>query len=438
MTSNLVELHVELVDINLLKPYAMNARAHSRKQVRRIADSIKQFGFTNPLLIDELGEVIAGHGRLQAAQQLKLGQVPVIRLRHLDTAQKRALRLADNRIAELSSWTPELLTSELQFLVETDFAVEVTGFDTIDLDRILTPASTEQDPDDAPVPAPPDQPTSRSGDIWLLGNHKLICGDARLSETYIALLGTELADLVITDPPYNVPISGHVSSTARHGNFAMASGEMSRAEFQQFLSQALSCARERSRPGSVHYVFMDWRSLAELLAVGANVYGHLLNICVWAKTNAGMGSFYRSQHEFIAVFRHGDVAHINNVQLGRLGRHRSNLWTYAGATTFSRTRDADLVDHPTVKPIAMIADAIRDASRPGDLVLDPFGGSGSTLLAADKVGRRAALIEFDPAYVDVILRRFEERTGIAPILAATGLTAHVVQKQRQQEAHHGE
>ena len=294
------------------------------------------------------------------------------------------------------------------------------------------------DPDDPPVPAPPDQPTSRSGDIWLLGKHKLICGDARLPETYTALLGAELADLVITDPPYNVPISGHVSSTARHGNFAMASGEMSRAEFQQFLSQALSCARERSRPGSVHYVFMDWRSLAELLAVGANVYGHLLNICVWAKTNAGMGSFYRSQHEFIAVFRHGDVAHINNVQLGRLGRHRSNLWTYAGATTFSRTRDADLVDHPTVKPIAMIADAIRDASRPGDLVLDPFGGSGSTLLAADKVGRRAALIEFDPAYADVILRRFEERTGIAPILAATGLTVHVVQRQRRQEAHHGE
>lgn len=438
MTSNLVELHVDLVDINLLKPYAMNARAHSRKQVRRIADSIKQFGFTNPLLIDELGEVIAGHGRLQAAQQLKLGQVPVIRLRHLDTAQKRALRLADNRIAELSSWTPELLTSELQFLVETDFAVEVTGFDTIDLDRILTPANAADDPDDAPVPAPPDQPTSRPGDIWLLGNHKLICGDARLPETYTALLGAELADLVITDPPYNVPISGHVSSTARHGNFAMASGEMSRAEFQRFLSQALGCARERSRPGSVHYVFMDWRSLAELLAVGANVYGHLLNICVWAKTNAGMGSFYRSQHEFIAVFRHGDVAHINNVQLGRLGRHRSNLWTYAGATTFSRTRDADLVDHPTVKPIAMIADAIRDASRPGDLVLDPFGGSGSTLLAADKIGRRAALIEFDPAYVDVILRRFEERTGIAPILAATGLTVHVVQRQRQQEAHHGE
>ena len=438
MTSDLVELHVELVDINLLKPYAMNARAHSRKQVRRIADSIKQFGFTNPLLIDELGEVIAGHGRLQAAQQLKLGQVPVIRLRHLDTAQKRALRLADNRIAELSSWTPELLTSELQFLVETDFAVEVTGFDTIDLDRILTPASTEQDPDDAAVPAPPDQPTSRSGDIWLLGGHKLICGDARLPKTYTALLGAELADLVITDPPYNVPISGHVSGTARHGNFAMASGEMSSAEFQWFLSKALGCARERSRPGSVHYVFMDWRSLAHLLAVGASVYGHLLNICVWAKTNAGMGSFYRSQHEFIAVFRHGDVAHINNVQLGRLGRHRSNLWTYAGATTFSRTRDADLVDHPTVKPIAMIADAIRDASKPGDLVLDPFGGSGSTLLAADKVGRRAALIEFDPAYVDVILRRFEERTGIAPILAATGLTVHVVQRQRRQEAHHGE
>lgn len=430
MESCLKNLSVELVDIELIKPFSSNARAHSRKQIQRIVGSIKQFGFTNPLLIDNDNEIIAGHGRYEAAQQLKLKTVPAIRLHHLDDAGKRALRLADNRIAELSRWSPELLASELSVLIETDFAVEVTGFDAIDLDKILSPSTSTDDPDDAPVPLPANCPVSRLGDLWLLGEHKVICGDARLPETYDTLLGTDLVDLVIADPPYNVPIQGHVSGTARHGNFAMASGEMSQDDFRGFLTAVLALSHERSRLGSVHFVFMDWRGLAQLLAVGEKVYGHLLNLCVWAKTNAGMGSFYRSQHELVAVFRHGDVSHVNNVQLGRLGRYRSNLWTYAGATTFSRTRRLDLVDHPTVKPVAMIADAIHDASKPADLVLDPFGGSGSTLLAAQSAGRRAALIEIDPAYVDVILRRFEEATGIVPHLSSDGSTVHEVKQQR--------
>lgn len=430
MNSCLENLTIDLVDIDLIKPFASNARTHSRKQIKRIADSIKQFGFTNPLLIDNANEIIAGHGRYEAAQQLKLETVPAIRILHLDDAGKRALRLADNRIAELSSWSPELLASELSVLVETDFAVEVTGFDAIDLDKLLSPNTSDDDPDDAPVPLPSCCPVSRLGDLWLLGEHKLICGDARLPETYDTLLGSDLADLVITDPPHNVPILGDVSGTARHGNFAMASGEMSLDDFRAFLTAVLSLSQERSRLGSVHYVFMDWRGLAQLLAVGEKVYGPLLNLRVWAKTNAGMGSFYRSQHELVAVFRHGDVSHINNVQLGRLGRYRSNLWTYAGATAFSRTRESDLVDHPTVKPVAMIADAIRDASKPGDLVLDPFGGSGSALLAAQSVGRRAALIEIDPAYVDVILRRFENATRIVPRLSGDGLTVHEVKEWR--------
>jgi len=329
----------------------------------------------------------------------------------------------------MSTWTIEVLSSELQFLVDTDFAIETTGFDAIDLDKLLTPTSAA-DPDDRPVPPLPTRPVSRTGDLWLLGEHRLLCGDARLAETYDALLGAERSDLIITDVPFNLPIPGHVSSSKRHRNFAMASGEMSPSQFRQFLATALSLARDRSRLGSIHYVFMDWRSIGLLLSLGEELYSDLLNICVWAKTNAGMGSFYRSQHELVAVFRHGDVSHVNNVQLGRLGRHRSNLWTYAGATTFSRSRAADLADHPTVKSIALIADAIRDASKPGDLILDPFGGSGSALLASHSVGRRAALIEIDPAYVDLALRRFEDRTGVTPTLAADGLSIDAVRQQR--------
>jgi DNA modification methylase len=432
MTYHKTALQVEYVDMTSLRPYIANARAHPRRQIQRIAKSIEQFGFANPILIDKTGEIIAGHGRFEAAQQLGLNTVPVIRLSHLTDAQKRALRIADNRIAEQSSWTPELLSSELQFLIDDDFEVELTGFDAIDLDRLLSPEACQQDPDDTPVPSPPAAPLTRLGDIWLLGGHRVICGDAQQAETYSALLGGERADLVITDPPYNVPIPGHVSGTARHRNFAMASGEMSEAEFQAFVSRVLTRARDHSRLGSLHYVFMDWRGLGTLLKVGSDLYQQQLNLCVWAKTNAGMGSFYRSPHELVAVYRHGDISHINNVQLGRLGRHRSNLWTYAGATTFSPTRKADLIDHPTVKPVALLADAIRDASKPGDLVLDPFGGSGSTLLAAQHTGRRSALIEIDPAYVDVILRRFEERTGIAPVLAANGATIAEIRNERKE------
>lgn len=429
MKYNFDKLQIEIVSIAAIKPYANNARTHSHRQVQRIVESIKQFGFTNPLLIDDVGEIIAGHGRFAAAQRLKLAELPVIRLNHLDPAQKRALRLADNRIAEMSTWTIEVLSSELQFLVETDFAIETTGFDAIDLDKLLTPTSAA-DPDDRPVPPLPKRPVSRIGDLWLLGDHRLLCGDARTAESYDALLGQERADLIITDVPFNVPILGHVSSSKRHRNFAMASGEMSPSQFRQFLATALGLARDWSRQGSIHYVFMDWRSIGLLLSLGEELYSALLNICVWAKTNAGMGSFYRSQHELIAVFRHGDVSHVNNVQLGRLGRHRSNLWTYAGATAFSRSRTSDLADHPTVKPIALIADAIRDGSKPGDLILDPFGGSGSALLAAHSVGRRAALIEIDPAYVDLALRRFEDRTGMKPTLAADGLSIDAVRQER--------
>ncbi len=413
----LTKLHVlELVELARLKPYPRNPRIHSRTQIQRLANSIAEFGFTNPVLIDEANVVIAGHGRIDAAKLLQMRQLPAYRLTGLSEAQKIALRIADNRIAEQSSWSADALAGELQLLIDADFSVELTGFDTIDLDRLLTPEAADAGENEPPIPPCPANPVSRPGDIWQLGRHSLICASALDKATLRQLLGDRIADLVLTDPPYNVPIPGHVSGQSHHKNFAMASGEMSEAEFGNFLSTALCNARDHARDGSLHYVFIDWRSVGLLLSLGGRIFDRLMNLCVWAKTNAGMGSFYRSQHELIAVFKKGSSAHVNNVQLGRLGRNRSNLWQHVGASSFSKSRDADLAEHPTVKPTALLIDAIRDATAPGDLVLDPFGGSGSTLLAAELSGRTAALAEIEPAYVDVILQRFQTMTGIEPLL----------------------
>jgi DNA modification methylase len=411
------QIQVETVSLASLRPYARNARHHSPAQIKAIAASIAEFGITNPPLIDEHSEIIAGHGRIAAAQKLKLKTLPIIRILGLSETQKRALRLADNKLALNSSWSTELLARELEDLTATEFDITLTGFDIIEIDKLTTP-SLDLMGEDPPLPEPPVSPVSREGDIWSLGDHRLIVGDARDPSTYLKLVGQERADMVITDPPYNVPIAGHVSSKkrARHDEFRMASGEMSKEQFSAFLTTTLSLARDVSRAGSLHYVFADWRMIGTLTAIGDELYSSLMNIAVWAKPNGGMGSFYRSQYELIAIFKHGDGPYVNNIQLGRMGRYRSNVWQYPGASGFSKSRKKDLADHPTVKPVALLADAIRDASCPGDLVLDPFGGSGSTLMAAQLTKRRAALIEIEPKFADVTCRRFHEHTGIEPAL----------------------
>lgn len=423
---------MEMMDVTALRPYARNARIHSKKQVARIAASIAEYGFTNPPLIDEDGEIIAGHGRVAAAKQLRLQGIPVIRLMGLSDVQKRALRLADNKLALDSAWSVELLAEELKGLITTDFDLSLTGFDAIEIDKLVTPSLSVADQDDE-VPAPPSDPVTQGGDIWALGIHRIVCGDAREVGSYHAVLGAELADAVVADPPFNVPIAGNVSGkgSVKHADFEMASGEMSRNEFREFLSTGLSLARQNSRNGSLHYVFSDWRMIGLLTGIGEEVYSKLLNIIAWIKPNAGLGSHYRSQHELIAVFKNGDAAHINNVQLGRMGRYRSNVWQYAGASSFSKTRKRDLADHPTVKPLMMIADAIRDATNPGGLVLDPFGGSGTTLIAAELIGRRACLIEIEPKFVDVTMRRFQDRTGVEPKLLPEMTPLSQIRKQRE-------
>lgn len=409
-----------------LKPYTRNARTHSPKQTAEIAASIRAFGFNNPVLIDKDDGIVAGHGRVEAAKLLGLATVPTIRLEHLSETQKRAYILADNRLAEKAGWDREILAIELQHLmaIDLDFDVSLTGFSMPEIDVLieeLTAKPAKADPGDV-VPAIAGPAVTRPGDLWHIGPHRLICGDATDARTYAQLLGGEQAQLVFTDPPYNVKIDGHVSGlgAVKHREFAMASGEMTEGEFTAFLGSVFENLAAASADGAIHFVCMDWRHLGEVLAAARGHYAELKNLCVWAKTNGGMGSLYRSQHELVFVFKSGSAAHINNVELGKHGRYRTNVWTYAGANAFGATRDDDLALHPTVKPVALVADAILDCSTRKAIVLDAFAGSGTTLVAAHKTGRRGYGIELDPLYCDVILRRLAKITKLDPVLAATG------------------
>ena len=397
-----------------LRPYSANARTHSPKQIRQIARSIERFGFNNPVLIDDDDLIIAGHGRLEAAKQLNLKTVPCVRLSHLSEADKRAYVLADNRLAEKAGWDNETLAIELQHLVDVGFDLDLIGFEPAEADLIIEGMGGESDQPENQVPEHPDgPPVSRSGDVWLLGKHVLVCGDSTDPATYSLLMGDDRADFVFTDPPYNVRIDGHVSGLGRikHREFAMASGEMTENQFTHFLSKVFALLCQYSNDGSIHQICMDWRHMREMLVAGDANYGELKNVCIWNKSNAGMGTFYRSKHEMVFVWKNGCAPHINTFELGQYGRHRSNVWDYDGVNTMRPGRMDELAMHPTVKPVALVADAIRDCSKRGGLVLDPFSGSGTLLIAAEKTGRRARTIELDPHYVDVAIRRWENYTG---------------------------
>ncbi len=403
--------------IDELRPYAANARTHSRKQIGQIAQSIERFGFTNPILIAGDGEILAGHGRVEAARYLGWREVPTLALSELDEAERRAYVLADNKLALNAGWDQEILAIELQALVDLEFDVELTGFSLAEIDLVIDSASDSQpDAVDAPedrVPPLGVSAISAKGDVWSLGRHRLICGDARDPHVYEILLNDERVDLIFTDPPYNVPIDGHVCGLGKvqHREFAMATGEMSEAAFTEFLTASLKPASEKCRNGAIAFVCMDWRHMSELIAAGHQVFDEIKNLIVWNKTNGGMGTFYRSKHELIFVFKVGRGEHTNSFGLGDTGRYRTNVWDYPGISSVGANRDSDLAMHPTVKPVALVADAIRDCSKRGDIVLDQFGGSGTTLIAAEKVGRLGRLIEYDPLYCDTIIRRWQMVTG---------------------------
>ena len=428
---------VEAIPLDQLRPYAGNPRTHSTQQIRQIAKSIERFGFTSPLLVSDELEVIAGAGRLLAAKQLRMEQAPVIRLSHLSPDERRAYVIADNQLALKAGWDQELLALELQALIDLDFEVEALGFAVPEIDIILethaeSAPSKKVGREDA-IPPLSAVAVTRPGDAWQLGRHRLVCGDAREEGAYQALLGDEEVGLIFTDPPYNVPIERNVSGKGkvRHADFAMACGEMTEAEFTQFLEASLGLARAYCRNGAIAYVCMDWRHMGELLAAGRRVFTELKNVCVWNKSLGSQGTFYRSKHELVFVFKAGEGPHLNNFGLGAGGRYRTNVWDYAGVNGFGAGRDDDLAMHPTVKPVELIKDALLDCSNRGDIVLDCFAGSGSVLAAAHKVGRIARLIEYDPRYCDVIIQRFEKLTGARAVLAATGQTSEEVAEARQ-------
>ena len=427
---------IELIAVSALKPYAGNARTHSKAQVKQIARSIERFGFTNPVLVDDDNGIIAGHGRVLAATLLNIAEVPCLRLNSLSNADKRAYILADNKLALNAGWDKELLAIELQGLIEANYDIDVTGFSVAEIDIVVGEArDAAAEGSDAAEDAIPERASvavSRAGDIWQLGRHRLICGDAQASQSFLALLGDDKVDAVFTDPPYNVPIDGHVGGKGevKHREFAFGAGEMSKQAFTEFLTTTLGHTAAAARNGAICFVCMDWRHMGELLAAGEQVFSELKNVCVWNKTNGGMGTFYRSKHEMVFVFKVGTAPHLNTFGLGNGGRYRTNVWDYAGISSMSKTRAEELAMHPTVKPVALVADAILDVTKRGSLVLDPFGGSGTTLVAAEKTGRVARLIEFDPLYCDVIVRRFEAYTGKRAVLASSGESFEAVSEAR--------
>ena len=416
-----------------LAPFPNNPRVHPASQIAALTRSMRQ-GWTNPILVDEANTILAGHGRLQAAQKLGLSTVPTLMLSGLSAAEKLSVVIADNKLPEQSVWDVDALKMHFQVLDKMDYDLELTGFTTGEIDIVLdgTSAPPTRDPDDEFEDLAVGPAISQAGDLWLLGDHRILCGDSQLDVSTAKVMRGDKAQMVVTDPPYNLKIQGNVRGrTARkYPEFAMASGEMSEQQFEDFLARAITQMIGASVNGSIHYICMDWRHLPELLAAGRAQYSEWKNLLVWNKSNAGLGAFYRSKYELVAVFKAGNAPHINNFGMGEKGRYRTNVLDYAGATAFGKNRDETFDPHPTVKPCALIADLMRDCSRRNGIIFDPFGGSGTTLLAAQRTRRRARLIELDPAYVDLTVRRWEKTTGLEARHESSGQTFKDLERQR--------
>lgn len=427
---------IEKIATDLLRPYPGNARTHDERQLAKIRSSLETFGWMNPILAELDGTIIAGHGRWLAAKSLGLAECQVIRVAHLTADTARAYRLADNRLAELSGWDREMLEIELQHLstIDLDFNIETIGWDHVELDLLLDPEEQDAAGDlaDADVRPPDPVATTRIGDLWLLGPHRLLNASALESESFAVLMDGKKAQMVFVDAPYNVPISGHVSGLGKttHREFAMASGEMTKSEFRTFLAENAKLLAANLEEGAILAMCMDWRGLLPLQLAIDDAGLSLINLAVWAKTNGGMGSLYRSQHELVLIAKKGAAPHINNVELGKHGRYRTNVWRYAGVNTFGKGRMEQLSGHPTPKPIAMVADAIRDVTHRGQIVLDSFMGSGTTLLAAERTKRIAYGMDLDPTYIDLTIQRWENMSGDIARLASTGQSFGEVQQER--------
>lgn len=417
--SNFPDLSVTWVKPDSLTLYERRARQHTKKKLKKLRTSLAEFGWTTPLIVDETNMVLCGAGRLTVALEDNLDLVPVIRIEHMSEAQKRAYIIADNRIAEEATYSRELLRDELAGLIELGYDAELTGFDTLEIDTLLSFDEEPADEDNVELGDEAARPVSRLGDLWHIGEHRALCGDARDRAAYERLLSGSLAQLIITDPPFGCAIAANVSGLGKvkHEDFIMGAGEQSLPEFAQtLLRPAFRNMASFAAAGAIAFVYTDWRALPHMYDAALGVFHEQKNLIVWAKSNAGMGTFYRSAHELVLAYKISPGKHLNNFGLGEGGRHRSNVWSYPGANTFRKGRMQDLLEHSTVKNKAMFADAIRDCSKRGGIVLDPFLGSGTTLVACAKTGRAGRGIELDPKYMDVILRRVAEATGCEPML----------------------
>ena len=411
--------NLQLVDINLIALKLKSLRKHSKKQLQKLKNAIIKVGYVNPILLDEKHNIIAGELRLLAAKELGFTQIPAIILENLTPEEADAISILDNRIAEDGEWNFGNLKEEIEKLMKFDITFEDLGFDTVDYDEIFlindsdeskVHNSDNEDESwlDANIP-----PKVKFGDLWRLGDHFVYCGDSLLVRSFEILMQGELAQIVITDPPYNCKINGHVCGLGKtkHDEFAMASGEMTETEFAEFISKFMQHLIKFSIDGSLHYLFMDWAGLNTLLTQGKRHYTELKNIAVWNKLIGGMGALYRSQHEMIPIFKNGKAKHQNHIKLGKNGRYRTNIWDYPGIRATNPSSLELLKLHPAVKAVPMLHDILLDSSSKNDIVLDCFGGSGSTLLAAERCKRRARLIEISPRYVDVTIYRWEKETG---------------------------
>lgn len=425
-----LDLQVRRLSPQSLVAFGRKTRSHTKKHIERLAKVMREFGCIVPIIVDEEDRVLAGNGRVEAARLIGLKTVPAVRVSHLTRQQKRAFVIADNRLAELAGWDRDTLKIELEELcdINLDFDVELTGFTSAEIEGIIVQGLANDEADQ--IPPPPTRPASLLGDIWIMGDHRLICADSTDPATLASLMQGDQARVVFTDPPYNVPVGGHVTSNKRHGEFVMAAGELSDAEFTQFLAKVWMQISSALVPGGLAYLCMDWRHMRHTLE-GLDAAGlQLINLICWDKGVGGMGSFYRSQHELVFLAKKPGAAHLNRVQLGKNGRNRANVWSYAGMSGAGagKAKARDL--HPTVKPMALVRDALLDASAPGDVALDLFSGSGTILIAAEAAKRRARTCELDPIYADTSVIRWQDYTGLEARLEATGETFAQVRARR--------
>lgn len=422
-------LEIVYLKATAIKPSPHTARQHSAAQRRKLKNILRQFGQVVPLPLDATTDtLIDGHAVFDTLVELGHEEIAVVQLENRSEPEIRALRLALNRVAQDAVWDDAKLRGEFEYLISVGFDLDLSGFDTVEIDMALSidaPTANiveEEALNDLSPAAGPS--AAKPGDVFRLGDHLIGCGDARDATFIHDLVGAKTVACLFSDPPYNVKIDGFVSGLGktRHREFSMGVGEMSREQFVAFLSATVAAIKPVLADGAILYLCMDWRHGNELCEAVAQNGPEQKNLCVWVKSNAGMGSFYRSQHELIYVFKHGEAPHQNNFGLGAGGRTRSNVWQYRGVNAFGKDRMNLLAVHPTVKPVAMIADALRDVTRRGDVVLDVFLGSGSTLIAAEETGRICFGVELDPLYVDAAIRRWQKRTGKDAVHAVSGET----------------